>query len=58
MTETTTIPVSRKFHDWLKGKGRKGESYEDIIKRLLKPGAVQDIKQSQESSEDDMGFES
>ena len=51
MTETTTIPVSKKFHDWLKGKGRKGESYEDIIKRLLNPDALQDIEQSQESSD-------
>ncbi len=32
----TTIPVSREFHDWLKSQGKKGESYEEIIKRLLK----------------------
>ena len=50
-TISTTIPVSKKFHDWLKGKGRKGESYEDIIKRLLNPDALQDIEQSQESSD-------
>ena len=31
----TTIPVSKEFHDWLKSKGKKGESYEDVIKRLL-----------------------
>ena len=33
----TTIPISKEFHDWLKNKGKKGESYEDVIKRLLKP---------------------
>lgn len=32
----TTISVSKKFHDWLKSKGAKGESYEDIIKKVLK----------------------
>ncbi|MBI2557696.1 hypothetical protein HYW20_00065 [Candidatus Woesearchaeota archaeon] len=32
----TTISVSKKFHDWLKGKGSKGESYEDIIKKVIK----------------------
>lgn len=37
MSDITTIPVSKKFHDWLKSKGSKGESYEDILKRLLKP---------------------
>ena len=31
----TTIPVSREFHDWVKNQGKKGESYEEIIKRLL-----------------------
>ena len=32
----TTIPVSREFHDWLKSKGKKGESYEDIILKIMK----------------------
>ena len=36
MSDITTIPVSKKFHDWLKSQGKKGESYEDILKRLLK----------------------
>ena len=35
MTDTT-LSVSKEFHDWLKSKGKKGESYEDIIKKLLK----------------------
>jgi len=55
----TTIPISKKFHDWLKGKGKKGESYEDVIKRLLKPEFKQELgeESQQESSEnaDDIG---
>ena len=44
----TTISVSKKFHDWLKSKGMKGESYEDIIKKLLKPESVQELESSGE----------
>ena len=47
MIETTTIPVSKKFHDWLKGKGKKGESYEAIIKRMINSDALQDLEESQ-----------
>lgn len=48
----TTIPVSKRFHDWLKGKGKKGESYEDVIKRLLRPELKQELESSQESTDD------
>ena len=50
----TTIPVSKEFHDWLKGKGKKGESYEDVIKRLLKPEFKEGLREGlpQESSDD------
>ena len=43
MGDTTTIPISKKFHEWLKGKGKKGESYEDIIKRLLMPKLAEEL---------------
>ncbi|HJX49839.1 MAG TPA: hypothetical protein VJ438_00060 [Candidatus Nanoarchaeia archaeon] len=33
--ERTSIQISREFRDWLESKGKKGESFEDIIKRLL-----------------------
>ena len=46
----TTIPISRRFHDWLKTKGMKGDSYEDIIKKLLKPEAHQELEEFQASS--------
>ena len=49
--EDTTISVSMKFHDWLKSKGKKQESYEDIIKRMLKPEYLQELEGSQSSSE-------
>ena len=42
---TTTIPISKEFHDWLKSKGKKGESYEDVIKRLLKPEFQQEFEE-------------
>lgn len=32
----TTIKLDRKFKEWLKKKGKKGETYQDIIKRLIK----------------------
>ena len=47
----TTIPISREFHDWLKSKGRKGESYEAIIKRMLKSELMQELESSQSSSD-------
>ena len=53
MSDITTIPVSKKFHDWLKSKGKKGESYEDVIKRLLKPEFLEQLESSQESDEVD-----
>ena len=51
MAEVTTIPISRKFHDWLKSKGKKGESYEDIIKKMLKPEYVREMESNQISSD-------
>lgn len=32
----TTIKITKKFKDWLTKKGGKNETYEDIIKRLIK----------------------
>ena len=50
MTDTT-ISVSRKFHDWLKSKGKKGESYEKVIKKMLKPEFLKEFEGSQSSSD-------
>ena len=48
----TTIPVSKEFHDWLKSKGSKGESYEAVIKRLIKPEHMEDLQPSPQSTSD------
>ena len=48
----TTIPISKEFHDWLKGKGKKGESYEDVIKRLLRPELKQEMEEHEYSQQD------
>ena len=50
--KVTTIPISKKFHDWLKSKGMKGESYEEVIKKLLKPELLQELDETQESSDE------
>ena len=34
--ETTTIKISRKLQNKLKEMGKKGDTYEDIIWRLIK----------------------
>lgn len=31
----TNIEVSAEFHGWLSSRARKGETYEEAIKRLL-----------------------
>ncbi len=36
MSEITTIPVSKTIRDMLKSYGLKGETYNDILQRLLK----------------------
>lgn len=32
----TTIKLDKKFKEWLKKQGNKGETYQDIIKKLIK----------------------
>ena len=52
----TTIPISKEFHDWLKSKGKKGESYEDVIKRLLRPEFLGELAKPKEVSEKKFGL--
>ena len=35
MGETTTIPLTKETRDLLKKYGQKGETYDDLIRRLL-----------------------
>ncbi len=32
---TTTIPIEKKTRDRLKSLGRKGETYDEVVKRLM-----------------------
>jgi len=43
MENQTTISVSKKLHDWLKSKGMKSESYESIIRRMLRPEFLNEL---------------
>jgi predicted CopG family antitoxin len=38
--DTTTIPISKEVRDALKRAGRKDETYDDIIRKLLKAGEI------------------
>ncbi|HIG97144.1 MAG TPA: hypothetical protein HA230_02255 [Candidatus Aenigmarchaeota archaeon] len=38
--EITTIPVSKEVRDLLKKAGRKDETYDDILRNLLKSGEI------------------
>ena len=40
----TTIAISKKFHEWLKSKGEKGDRYEKIITKLLKPDMAEEYE--------------
>lgn len=35
-TEITTLKVQRSTRDYLDSKGKRGETFDDIIRRLLK----------------------
>ncbi|NJD76528.1 MAG: hypothetical protein FIB08_05450 [Candidatus Methanoperedens sp.] len=36
MNEVTTIPVTKKVRDMLKSYGSKGETYDNILRRMMK----------------------
>ena len=38
--DTTTIPISKEVRDALKRTGRKDETYDDIIRNLLKSSEI------------------
>jgi len=38
----TTIKLDKNFKEWLKNHGKKGETYQDIIKRLIKKRGKED----------------
>lgn len=42
--DTTTIQISKAVRDKLKELGKKGETYDEIIERLLKLAEVRGVK--------------
>jgi hypothetical protein len=36
MNEITTIPITKKVRDMLKSYGLKGETYDNILRRMMK----------------------
>ena len=47
MGETTTIPLSKETRDLLKRFGHKGETYDDLIRRLLEIAEQMEFVQRQ-----------
>jgi len=35
MAEITTVALSRELHEWLVAQGRKNESFDKLLRRLL-----------------------
>ena len=38
--EITTVQLTKKFVAWLDSKGKRNESYEEVLKRLLKCNSI------------------
>jgi hypothetical protein len=47
MGETTTIPLSKETRDLLKKYGQKGETYDELIRRLLEIAEQMDFARVQ-----------
>jgi hypothetical protein len=47
MTQTTTIQLEMGIRDLLQSFGRKGETYNDIIKKLIKRARYVDLMEEQ-----------
>ena len=47
MGETTTIPLSKETRDLLKKYGQKGETYDELIRRLLQAAEQMEFAKQQ-----------
>jgi hypothetical protein len=47
MGETTTIPLSKETRDLLKKYGQKGETYDELIRRLLEVAEQMEFARAQ-----------
>ncbi|VVB85659.1 Uncharacterised protein [uncultured archaeon] len=47
MSEITTIPVTKEVRDMLKSYGSKGETYDNILRRIMKQVDIEDFMERQ-----------
>jgi len=56
MGETTTIPLSKETRDLLKKYGHKGETYDELIRRLLEFAEQMEFAKAQKRILEDEEF--
>ncbi len=47
MNEMTTIPVTKEVRDMLKSYGTKGETYDNILRRIMKQVDIENFMERQ-----------
>ena len=47
MNEITTIPITKDVRDMLKSYGFKGETYDNILRRIMKQVDIEDFMERQ-----------
>jgi hypothetical protein len=47
MNEITTIPITKEVRDMLKSYGLKGETYDNILRRIMKQVDIEDFMERQ-----------
>ncbi len=47
MSEITTIPITKEVRDMLKSYGSKGETYDNILRRMMKQVDIEDFMERQ-----------
>ncbi len=47
MNEITTIPITKEVRDMLKSYGSKGETYDNILRRIMKQVDIEDFMERQ-----------
>jgi hypothetical protein len=47
MNEITTIPITKEVRDMLKSYGFKGETYDNILRRIMKQVDIEDFMERQ-----------
>ncbi len=58
MGETTTIPLTKETRDLLKKQGRKGETYDQLIRRLVEVAEQLEFAERQKRILAEEGFTS